>query len=415
MSWTYDRYGNRLTQVLNGSTQTVNPSTTTNRLNLTYDANGNLTNDGIYGLTWDAENRMVSYAGASVTNQYDANSFRVRRTKQSGADGVYIFAGGKVIAEYTPGAVPSSPSVEYVYLGSGLIASKASSTYTFYERDRLSIRGVLSDASPGSPTEQGSLPFGENWYGSNLKWKFTSYERDSDVGDDFAVFRRHQYVYGRFSSADPVLGSLADPQSWNRYTYVRNDSVRFTDPFGLATPYPPPEDPEEGGGGGGDWFNPFDCYDVYWDGMLFFNTCNTRRNPPGGGNPVTTTPANNSCAGPNPPSPCAPANNANQPKSPARQQCENAAEQKFVQTVTSANTQRNNESVKRILRGETFSFAVGCVATAEVGCVEGGAATAVAAFPGVFVGSYIWGSVDYAGDIWHAYQQKKQALANCPN
>jgi len=122
------------------------------------------------------------------------------------------------------------------------------------------------------------------------------------------------------------------------------------------------------------------------------------------------------CIGENTAVPPFAANNGpQQPKSPARQQCENAAQQKFVQTVTSANTQRNNESMKRILRGETFAFAVGCVATAEVGCVEGGAGAAVAAFPGVFVGSYIWGSVDYAGDIWHAYQQKNQDLANCPN
>jgi len=289
MSWTYDRYGNRLTQVLNGGTQTVNPSASTNRLNLTYDANGNLTNDGVYGLTWDGENRMVSYAGASVTNQYDASNLRVRRTKQAGSDVIYVFAGAQPIAEYAPGALPANPSVQYTYLGSQLIASKASSTYTFYEHDHLSIRGVLNDATPGTPAEQGNLPFGENWYGSSLKWKFTSYERDSDVGDDFAAFRRYQYVYGRFSSPDPISGYLGDPQSLNRYTYVRDDSVRFTDPFGLATPYPPQE-PEGGGGSGGDWFNPFDCADVYWDGMLVFNTCDVVRNP-GGGDPTTTTPA----------------------------------------------------------------------------------------------------------------------------
>jgi RHS repeat-associated protein len=288
MSWTYDRYGNRLTQVLNGGTQTVNPSASTNRLNLTYDTNGNLTNDGTYGLTWDAENRMVSYASGSVTNQYDANSLRVRRTKQGGSDVIYVFAGTQPIAEYVPGALPSNPSTQYVYLGSQLIAAKVSSTYTFYEHDHLSIRGVLSDATPGSPVEQGHLPFGENWYGSSLKWKFSSYERDSDTSDDFAVFRRCQYIYGRFSSPDPVSGYLGDPQSLNRYTYVRNDSVRLTDSFGLATPYPPQE-PEGGGGGGGDWFGPFDCADVYWDGILVFNTCDVGQNPPGGGDPTTPT------------------------------------------------------------------------------------------------------------------------------
>jgi RHS repeat-associated protein len=276
MSWTYDRYGNRLTQVLNGGTQTVNPSATTNRLNLTYDPNGNLTNDGTYGLTWDGENRMVSYAGSSVTNQYDANSLRVRRTKQSGSDVVYVFAGAQPIAEYAPGAAPSSPSVQYVYLGNQLIASKAASSYTFYERDHLSMRGVLADTSPSSPAEQGDLPFGENWYGSNLKWKFTSYERDTDVGDDFAMFRRYQYGYGRFSSPDPVGGSADDPQSLNRYTYVRNDSVSFVDPVGLDLS--PCDDWWDFGGGGSGGSDPFgfcppdkpncDGGDTTWDSNL---------------------------------------------------------------------------------------------------------------------------------------------------
>lgn len=256
MSWSYDRYGNRLTQVRNGGTQTVNPSPSTNRLNLSYDANGNLTNDGTYGLTWDAENRIVSYAGGSVTNQYDANGLRVRRTKQGSSDVIYVFAGAQPIAEYAPGALPSNPSVQYVYLGSQLIASKASSTYTFYERDQLSIRGILADATPGSPTEQGHLPFGENWYGSNLKWKFTSYERDSDVGDDFAVFRRYQYVYGRFSSPDPVMGWLGDPQTWNRYTYVANGPLTFVDPLGLDLAEPCFLDDCGGDGGGGYGYCP---------------------------------------------------------------------------------------------------------------------------------------------------------------
>jgi|GEM_PF-2345810 len=282
MSWTYDRYGNRLTEVTNGSTQTVNPSPTTNRLNLTYDANGNLTNDGTYGLTWDAENRMVSYAGGSVTNQYDAIGLRVRRTKQGGSDVIYVFGGTQPIAEYAPGAAPSSPSVQYVYLGNQLVASKAASTYTFYERDHLSIRGVLADASPGSPTEQGDLPFGENWYGSNLKWKFTSYERDSDVGDDFAMFRRFQYVYGRFSSPDPVAGSPENPQSWNRYAYVVGNPVSYTDPLGqfLSVCGVTADCSDEGGGGGYDpgWFT-WGCSDVYMDGIYWGTLCNGPPNP----------------------------------------------------------------------------------------------------------------------------------------
>ncbi len=37
---------------------------------------------------------------------------------------------------------------------------------------------------------------------------------------------------GRFCSADPLDGQPNDPQSWNRYAYVRNDPVNLTDPSG---------------------------------------------------------------------------------------------------------------------------------------------------------------------------------------
>jgi hypothetical protein len=34
---------------------------------------------------------------------------------------------------------------------------------------------------------------------------------------------------------DPLSGTPADPQSLNRYVYVRNDPVNTTDRFGLCT------------------------------------------------------------------------------------------------------------------------------------------------------------------------------------
>lgn len=43
---------------------------------------------------------------------------------------------------------------------------------------------------------------------------------------------------GRFLSVDPVLDlkqATRSPQAWNRYTYVLNNPVRFTDPTGKYT------------------------------------------------------------------------------------------------------------------------------------------------------------------------------------
>ncbi len=39
-------------------------------------------------------------------------------------------------------------------------------------------------------------------------------------------------VLKRFISVDPVRGKIANSQSWNRYSYVLNNPMRFTDPSG---------------------------------------------------------------------------------------------------------------------------------------------------------------------------------------
>jgi len=104
--------------------------------------------------------------------------------------------------------------------------------------DQISPR--LSADSIGTQTgEQGHFPFGETWYESGYvtKWKFTSYEREAGTGSagdlDYAVYRSHYPRPGRFTSPDPVAGSVIDPQSLNRYAYSRNDPINLTDPLGL--------------------------------------------------------------------------------------------------------------------------------------------------------------------------------------
>lgn len=45
--------------------------------------------------------------------------------------------------------------------------------------------------------------------------------------------RFYSTVLGRFASADPIVGRPYNPQSWNPYTYVRNNPMRLVDPTGL--------------------------------------------------------------------------------------------------------------------------------------------------------------------------------------
>jgi RHS repeat-associated protein len=98
----------------------------------------------------------------------------------------------------------------------------------------MSTRKIIRKGSPPA-----NYPFGESWYssGTTTKWKFTSYERDPESANDYAMARYDINRLGRFNSPDPVPGSIADPQSFNRYSYVRNNPLTLVDPTGLDCVY----------------------------------------------------------------------------------------------------------------------------------------------------------------------------------
>lgn len=79
------------------------------------------------------------------------------------------------------------------------------------------------------------LPFGQEWNPQVTAnhYKFTGNERDSESGLDNFDARYDSSQYGRFMTPDPLGGSLADPQTLNKYAYVRNNPVTLTDPTGV--------------------------------------------------------------------------------------------------------------------------------------------------------------------------------------
>ena len=199
----------------------------------------------------DGQNRMVADPTAGATYVYDGNGTRVQKclpncTSPSSST-VFVFSGSQDIAEYDNGAAPTSPSREFVYSdglpGSGLLATLtggSSPTVTYFHDDHLSWR-ISTDGTPGSPTygqvigQQGHGPFGDGWYSSNgNEFVFTSYQLDAESGLDYAMARYYDSTAGRFCSADPVGGQLDDPQTWDRYSYVRNDPINLTDPNGQS-------------------------------------------------------------------------------------------------------------------------------------------------------------------------------------
>jgi RHS repeat-associated protein len=147
---------------------------------------------------------------------------------------VYIFSGSKVIAECDNFAAPSSPSREYIYSGSSVLAKIEGGATQYYHQDELSVR-MLTDSNGVKIGEQGHFPYGESWYAVNAttKWQYTTYERDAESGNDYAMARYYVNRLGRMSSPDRIAGSHTDPQSLNRYAYAYNDPINLVDPSGL--------------------------------------------------------------------------------------------------------------------------------------------------------------------------------------
>lgn len=256
----YDRFGNRLSQTVTaGSGPSSNlsfgpngpNSTTTNQPNgYTFDASGNMTIEPVTPsntMTYDGENRMTAFGGngGAANYTYDGNGLRVVKSVQGGTTTVSVFSGSSVIAEYDNGAVPGSPSREYIYNPAGgettglLAMIPKYGAMIYYHQDHLSMRLTTygSGSSSGRiATDEGHYPFGEPWYqtGATNNWVFTRYDRDSESGFDYALARYYDSRTGTFCSADPLAGSPSDPQSWNRYPYGRNDPIDMTDPSGKS-------------------------------------------------------------------------------------------------------------------------------------------------------------------------------------
>ncbi len=75
--------------------------------------------------------------------------------------------------------------------------------------------------------------------------RFTGQIEDAAIGLYFYTARYYDPALGRFIQADTLVPSPANPQSLNRYAYVLNSPLRYTDPTGHAYLQ------GDGGGGGG--------------------------------------------------------------------------------------------------------------------------------------------------------------------
>ncbi|HEV7475020.1 MAG TPA: DUF4329 domain-containing protein [Pyrinomonadaceae bacterium] len=235
----------------------VTYETTSNRITTAgfdYDKSGNqvralTAGGGPQRFQYDAANRLVNVKTddnqttiASYT--YGANNQRLM-TQESSARTYYVAASGGCLAEYTEAGSSVTPAwgKSYIYFGSRLLSTLqpnggGGEAIRHHHPDRLGTR-LVSNPSDGTYFEQASLPFGtalnaESTGSSNRR--FTSYDRSSTTGLDYAINRHYDAQQGRFTQVDPIgmrASSLSDPQSLNLYAYCGNDPVNGTDHDGL--------------------------------------------------------------------------------------------------------------------------------------------------------------------------------------
>jgi len=237
----------------------VSYNAATNRINSAgweYDAAGNQTrlqrDDGSWQrLVYDAAGRLVKVTDDAnntvILHTYGASNHRLIEqvgNESSNNRTYYVWEGDATIAEYEEtSSNPTTPrwTKSYLYLGARLLATLEANGATeatkFYHPDRLGTR-LVSNPADGSQIEQATLPFGTALDAESTgatKRRFTSYDRSSVSGLDYAVNRHYDPLQGRFTQVDPIgmsATNLQDPQSLNLYSYVGNDPINRTDPDG---------------------------------------------------------------------------------------------------------------------------------------------------------------------------------------
>src|SRR5258708_4617349 len=241
-TYSYDAWGNLLGKAVSKcSSESLGVSVGgNNRIaspGFAYDAAGNMTSDGLgNSYTFDLENRVTGAAG--FTYIYDGDGNRVRKANGTAA------SSGTLYWYMTPGVVAESDLAgtlksEYVFFNGERVARRdlaAPAGVFYYFSDHLKTASVIPHATHNIQAESDYYPWGgELQFVNNDSnhYKFTGKERDIESGLDYFSARYYANALGRFITADPLGGHYDDPQTLNKYAYVRNNPTTLTDPTGL--------------------------------------------------------------------------------------------------------------------------------------------------------------------------------------
>jgi RHS repeat-associated protein len=267
-SYSLDPVGNWNTKTTNGVTQTrshnsVNEITLINATTLTYDNDGDLTNDGTYQYQYDEEHRLTNVtrtADSALVGryQYDALGRRVQKIANPAgtpATTQYFYDDTRVVEEQSDGATQAT----YVYgnyVDEILTMNRGGQTYYYYQNALWSAEAITNSA--GSPVERydycggntlqcgdpyGAVsvtdgafnPISQNAWGTphsgiGNPYLFTGRQLDEETGLHYYRARYYDAGKGRFLQRDPLDAT----EDGNFYEYVRGNPLNYVDPNGTA-------------------------------------------------------------------------------------------------------------------------------------------------------------------------------------
>ena len=215
----------------------------------TYDASGNLLNDGEREARWKTFEKpyMLRKGSATIWLEFGIGNNRIRR-RQGNFNTWYLDGGPDVQIERLTHNNNNNVTTKYHYRANGKVVAideetSSGTTSRYLHGERLGSASLLTDAG-GAVVERMSydiwgqvraLTSGSNTTILKSQYhtkSYTGHEALADVDLVHMNGRVYDPILGRFMSADPFVQYAYNSQSYNRYSYVLNNPLGATDPTG---------------------------------------------------------------------------------------------------------------------------------------------------------------------------------------
>jgi RHS repeat-associated protein len=119
-----------------------------------------------------------------------------------------------------------------------MVAMHNGTSLVYFAQDHLSSTSLVIDDEGGLLSQNRYKPFGEirtDIASSPITQTDFGYTGQRNLGDmgvmDYDA-RFYSPTLGRFLQPDTIMQDMGNPQSWNRYSYVKNNPILYNDPSG---------------------------------------------------------------------------------------------------------------------------------------------------------------------------------------